>query len=148
MTDRRRAAGRGWQLGGATAGVVAALAYLRVADPHDPAALMPRCPTKRITGLDCPACGGLRLVHDLLHGDLRAAADDNLFLLVCSPVLVALVVRQARSWRRGEDAPVPAGVAGGLGGAALAWMVVRNWPGWPLRPQAPLGPTAASRNAR
>ncbi len=105
---------------------------------------MPRCPTKRLTGLDCPACGGLRVVHDLLHGDVRAAARDNLFLLVCSPLLVWLLVRRAAAWRRQDRAPVPAAVAYGLGASAVVWMVVRNLAAWPLTPRL----NAASRKAR
>ncbi|WP_432763268.1 DUF2752 domain-containing protein [Candidatus Protofrankia datiscae] len=113
---------------------VLGVGYLAVADPHDPDVLMPICPTKLVTGFDCPACGGLRLVHDLLHGQLRAAAHDNLFMLLCSPVLVYLIWRQARAIGRGEHTRVPGSLAYGLAGAALVWTVVRNLPGWPLTP--------------
>jgi hypothetical protein len=119
----------------AVAGLGAAgAAYLLVADPHDPAVPMPGCPTRWVTGLDCPACGGLRLVHDLLHGQVRAAAHDNLYLLACGPVLAALLGRQAVAVARGSVAPVPRPIALGLGGGAALWMAVRNRPGWPLRP--------------
>ena len=112
---------------------VAALTYVAIADPHRPGTLLPRCPTKLVTGFDCPACGGLRLVHDLLHGDLTAAVHDNPFLLLCSPALAVLGLRSRRGQRPGFVA-VPDRVAYSLAGAALAWTVVRNLPGWPLKP--------------
>jgi hypothetical protein len=113
---------------------LAGIGYLAVVDPHDPDAVMPVCPTKFVTGLDCPACGSLRLVYDMLHGHLRAAAHDNIFMLAISPVLLYLLLRQLRAARRGEQAPVPRLLAFGLAGAAFAWMVVRNLPRWPLKP--------------
>ncbi|WP_250280573.1 MULTISPECIES: DUF2752 domain-containing protein [unclassified Frankia] len=113
---------------------VLGVGYLFVADPHDPDVVMPMCPTKLVTGFDCPACGGLRLVHDLLHGQVRAAVHDNLFVLLCSPLLIYLLWRQARAAALGERARVPGPLAYGLAGAALVWMVVRNLPGWPLTP--------------
>src|SRR6202042_888467 len=73
------------------AGLMAGFAYLRAVDPHDPRAVMPFCPVKRISGLDCPACGSLRVVHDLLHADARSALYDNAFLLISSPALVYLL---------------------------------------------------------
>jgi hypothetical protein len=39
-----------------------------------------------LLGIDCPACGGLRGTHDLLHGDVVGALDHNLLL----PLLLAL----------------------------------------------------------
>jgi hypothetical protein len=36
---------------------VLSCAYLAVVDPADPSAPVPVCPTKLVTGLDCPACG-------------------------------------------------------------------------------------------
>lgn len=113
---------------------VAGAAYLGVADPHDPPVTLPACPTKRLTGLDCPGCGGLRLVNDLLHADLRRAAADNLFLLLAGPLLAGLVLRWVRARRRGDEGRLPPRAGYALAGAAAGWMVVRNLPGWPLRP--------------
>jgi hypothetical protein len=106
------------------------LAYIGLADPHRPGFLFPGCPFKMLTGWNCPACGGLRMTHDLLHGDLAAAITDNVFLLVVLPMLAAwLVVR----WRNGQKLmPVPAIVAVVV--AATAWTIVRNLPGFPLVP--------------
>jgi hypothetical protein len=66
---------------GEAAVAAAGIVYLLAVDPHDPRAWAPFCPVKLFTGLDCPGCGGLRLAHDLLHGDVRAAVYDNPFLL-------------------------------------------------------------------
>lgn len=107
-----------------------ALAYIGLADPHRPGFLFPACPFKALTGLDCPACGGLRMTHDLLNGDLAAAVVDNVFLLVALPALaVWLVVR----WRRGL-ALMPTAATVTVVVAAVAWTVMRNWPGFPLVP--------------
>ena len=91
---------------------------------------MRACPFKALTGLDCPACGGLRMTHDLLNGDLAAAVVDNVFLVVALPALaVWLVIR----WRRGL-ALMPMAATVTIVMAAVAWTVVRNWPGFPLVP--------------
>lgn len=112
---------------------VGGLIYLYVADPHDPHTPMPMCPTKLITGLDCPACGGLRLVHDLLHRNAGAAARDNLFLLLISPLLLVLLGRAAGAIWRGRPAQLTPRIAYPIAIAAVGWMVLRNLPGWPLR---------------
>ncbi|HVA06794.1 MAG TPA: DUF2752 domain-containing protein [Acidimicrobiales bacterium] len=126
-------AGRGRGIG--VAGLaMTALAYVAVVDPHRPGALLPPCPTKFLTGLDCPACGGLRLAHDLLHGDISSAVHDNLFLLLSSPALALVLLR---GWRNGEQIPaqqIPIRVAVGFAASGMAWMVVRNLPFWRLKP--------------
>lgn len=107
-----------------------ALAYIGLADPHRPGFLFPACPFKALTGLDCPACGGLRMTHDLLNGDLAAAVMDNVFLLVALPALaVWLLVRRRRGLKLMPTAATVTVVV-----AAVAWTVVRNWPGFPLVP--------------
>lgn len=106
------------------------LAYIGLRDPHQPGALFPPCPFHALTGWYCPGCGGLRMTHDLLHGDLGAAVIDNVFLLVAVP-LVALWV-MVRRRRRLRVWPVPAVAV--LVAAAVVWTVVRNVPGFPLVP--------------
>jgi hypothetical protein len=107
-----------------------ALAYIGVADPHRPDSVYPQCPFKFLTGWNCPACGGLRMTHDLLHGHLMAAVYDNVFALVVIPLVVGwIVVRRhsGRSW-------FPIATTITLVVAATAWTVVRNLPGFPLVP--------------
>jgi hypothetical protein len=67
-----------------------ATAYVDLVDPNAPGHY-PLCPTKAVTGLDCPGCGGLRAVHSLTHGDVVGAVDHNAFVvLVLLPVAVVL----------------------------------------------------------
>jgi hypothetical protein len=115
---------------GTGAVLAGALTYIGLSDPHRPGFLYPTCPFQALTGWECPGCGGLRMTHDVLHGDLSAAVVDNAFLLLGLPTLaIWLLVR----WRRGEPLmPVPAIAAVVV--AALAWTIVRNWPGFPLVP--------------
>lgn len=107
-----------------------ALGYIGLADPHDPASIYPPCLFKWLTGWNCPFCGGLRMTHDLLHGELWAAVHDNVFLLAAVPTLAAfLLVRRARGRRSLPAAAVPAVVV-----ATLVWTVLRNLPAFPLFP--------------
>lgn len=115
---------------GAGAVLAGALAYVGLADPHRSGSLFPACPFKAVTGLNCPACGGLRMVHDLLHGDVAAAVVDNVFLLVGLPMLLTWVLMR---WRQGKPVMNPPAVVIIIA-AAVSWTVVRNLPGFPLVP--------------
>ena len=106
------------------------LAYVGLADPHSPASVFPACPIKLLTGWNCPACGGLRMTHDLLHGDLAAAAVDNLFLLVGLPALLAWVLVR---WRTERPIFTKSAIAV-IAVLAITWTVARNLPGFPLVP--------------
>lgn len=120
----------------AAAGLLVALGlgYLLVANPHDSGVVMPKCPTKLLTGLDCPGCGGLRMTHDLLHGDLGGAAHSNLFLLLMLPVIAVLLWRATRARWQGITSRVPAAAGYSILLVAVVFAVVRNLPGWPLVP--------------
>jgi hypothetical protein len=76
---------------GVPAGVLftglAACAYIAVVDPNHSSAY-PQCPTKLLTGLDCPMCGATRAVHSLLKGDLIGAMDHNLLFVLLIPAFV------------------------------------------------------------
>jgi hypothetical protein len=115
---------------GSGAALAGALAYIGIGDPHNPKFLFPACPFKAMTGLNCPACGGLRMVHDVLHGDLAAAVVDNVFVLVGLPLLLAWVLlrrRQGQPWATTSTLVV-------ILVATVTWTVVRNLPGFPLVP--------------
>lgn len=108
---------------------VCAAAYVGLVDPNEPGHY-PLCPTKALTGLDCPGCGGLRATHALVTGDLVGALDHNAFvvLVVIPLAVVAWVAWLVRCWR-GPATPVPgaapvpssyAAVGGTTGPAATA----------------------------
>jgi hypothetical protein len=107
-----------------------ALGYVALADPHLAGSLYPLCPFKWLTGWNCPFCGGLRMTHDLLHGDLTAGINDNVFLLIGLPLVAVLIL--GRRARGASSLPRPAMVA--IAVATALWTVVRNLPGFPLVP--------------
>jgi hypothetical protein len=49
-------------------------------------AFYPQCPFHKWTGLDCPGCGGLRALHQLLHGLVLAALRFNAFVVLSVPL--------------------------------------------------------------
>ena len=115
------AAGTGVLLAGA-------LGYVGFVDPHNTNSLYPHCPFKWLTGWNCPFCGGLRLTHDLLHGDLMAGIHDNVFLLAGIPLLAAwALVRRAQ----GRGLPSRAALLTVVV-ATIAWTVLRNLPAFPF----------------
>jgi hypothetical protein len=115
---------------GVGAMLAAALGYIGLVDPHKPDSIFPICPFRLITGLNCPACGALRMVHDVLHGDLAAAINDNVWLLVGVPLLAGWMLLR----RRGGKLPLTLPTAAAVMITLLAWTVVRNLPGFPLVP--------------
>ncbi|MGH3384614.1 MAG: DUF2752 domain-containing protein [Nocardioidaceae bacterium] len=117
------------------AAVLAAVAVLHVRDPHASGSYG-ICPWLAVTGTYCPACGGLRAVHDLSHGDVGAALSSN--LLVVAIVLPALVVGWL-AWTRSRWPGRPLGTwvarpfpgrqtAWAAAAVVLAFWVVRNLP--------------------
>jgi hypothetical protein len=107
-----------------------ALTYVGVADPHNRDALFPPCPFKMLTGWNCPACGGLRMTHDVIHGHLAAAVVDNIYLLIGIPALIAWIF-----YRRSAGRPVATkSLLVVVVISAIAWTVARNMPGFPLVP--------------
>jgi Protein of unknown function (DUF2752) len=137
-TDVQRAA-RAW-LAPVALGLVAlaGCAYLGVENPNDPGSLLPRCPTKMLTGLDCPACGGLRCVRALTTGQWSAAVHANLFLLVLFPIAVVVWLRWLVAAATGASyrPALSKRASFALLVVAVLWMVVRNLPFWPLHPLA------------
>ena len=121
-----------------TLAALCACAYVTLQDPDNPHTLMPQCPTKMLTGLDCPLCGGLRMVHNLIVGHWSTAMHDNLLLLIATPFVVVLWVRWvfARVTGRAFTFMLSRRWTYALLVLAAVWMVVRNLPGWPLKPGA------------
>ncbi len=128
--DRPAARWHLYSLLASTALLAGALGYIGLVDPHKPDSLFPICPFRLLTGWNCPACGGLRMVHDVLHGHLAAALNDNAVLLIGIPLLAGWVL--LRRHRGQWPLTLPAGATVIV--TLLAWTVVRNLPGFPLVP--------------
>lgn len=93
-----------------------------------------QCPFKAVFGVDCPGCGGSRMIGALLRGDPAAALGFNAFaLLVGVPLGVGVLVAGARLELGAARRIWPAGRRGALAAVALgvavvAWTVLRNLP--------------------
>lgn len=70
---------------------VAAIVVLYCFDPMQ-ASFYPRCPSKLLTGCDCPGCGTLRALHALSHGDISAAWHFNAALFFALPAAVVFFI--------------------------------------------------------
>jgi hypothetical protein len=68
-----------------SAALVAAVFIYRYPPAHSQ--YYPPCIFKKITGFDCAGCGSARATHQLLHGNITAAADFNILLLLLLPIL-------------------------------------------------------------
>lgn len=109
---------------------LAAAGWTAGRDPEQHPDCFPSCPFRVITGLACPACGGSRMAHELLHRRWRAALRVNPVLLLFGlPLLGWLWLRWARAAARGQEPPpVPRPLAWAALAVALGWTVVRNMP--------------------
>jgi hypothetical protein len=118
--------------GTGVAAVVGSLLLL-VRDPHRSHSWA-ECPFHALTGWDCPGCGSLRGIHDLLVGRFAEAVGHDLLLV---PALVWLtwwwLARSARAlgrvWR---EPPSSARFCYLLLGFVVLFTVLRNLPGSPL----------------
>lgn len=61
----------------------------------------PFCAFHRMTGMQCPGCGGLRAVHHFLHGEVITAFRYNQLVVLAIPVVTFLL---AQRWWRGPQA--------------------------------------------
>ena len=113
------------------AGIGLATIALRLRDPHQHAS-WGLCPSKVLTGWDCPGCGGLRAVNDLTYGRIDDAWHSNALFLSLAPLAIALwVVWFARSWSGGDRPAPPRLVRWGwtvLAVVALVFTIWRNTP--------------------
>jgi hypothetical protein len=69
-----------------TAALIAATVYFFNPSAHH---FYPVCQFHRLTGLNCPGCGGTRALYALLHGNVSGALRDNV-LLVAGLILAGL----------------------------------------------------------
>ncbi len=146
QTRARRMA---WPVIGAAVTVGAAF-YIRAVDPNNGG--YPLCPLKFVTGIDCPACGGLRCVHSLMNGDIATAMDQNLLAVFVLPMIAIWAVFALRAKWLGDDQMRPVTVEGDNGGGAagraaalrmllivmivvtILFTILRNIPGVPFLP--------------
>jgi hypothetical protein len=70
----------------ALAGLIAGFVWTLYAGAH-PLAWYPRCPLFSLTGLFCPGCGSARTLHAIAHGDICAAATQNILLTALLPLI-------------------------------------------------------------
>jgi hypothetical protein len=54
----------------------------------------PQCMFHRVTGLNCPGCGGLRALHQLAHGHLATAFRYNALVVLGLPIAAVWAVRK------------------------------------------------------
>ena len=78
-----------------TAGATCALTVMFVLFWVDPSrrAIFPVCQFHRLTGLNCPGCGGLRATHHLLHGRVATAFHHNMLVVIAPPLLGLAALR-------------------------------------------------------
>ena len=110
------------------AGGAAGAAYLWRTDPHEPGHLLLLCPFRRLTGLQCPACGATRMTYDLLHGDVARAWQDNALLLLVAPLALWFLGRWLLAGLQGQRYVLhpPEWFTPVVLTTALGWALVRN----------------------
>lgn len=112
---------------------VAGLALLNRVDPNEPGHY-PSCPFLLVSGLYCPGCGSMRMLHHLTEGDVVDAFWMNPLGFLLLPALLAYWGRW--TYRvvggRPRGAPLASGVVWAFLLVVMAWWVLRNLPGLEL----------------
>ena len=109
---------------------LAALAGLYLFNPTEHG-FFPRCFLHAWTGLDCPGCGGLHAMHQLLHGHLLAAFAFNPLLVLLLPLGLWWFVNWTAENYFHRPLPHPFRSARWpwvLAGLVVAFGVLRNFP--------------------
>jgi len=108
--------------------VFAAVWVLYGFDP-EASRLYPSCPSKLIVGLDCPGCGTLRALHNLLNANFLLALSYNPLMVVSIPVLIHMLFRP--KWVQAPAAPWI------VLAVLTAYTALRNIPIYPFSVLAP-----------
>ncbi len=117
------------------------LLLLWLVDPRQVA--LPLCIFHRATGLHCPGCGATRATHELLHGRVFSALQDNALWVLSLPVVLYAVASETR--RRVWGRALPGDLARRprllllIAAVAAVFGVLRNVPGSPFDLLAPPG---------
>jgi hypothetical protein len=119
----------------------AALILLWWFDPRQVA--VPLCALHQVTGLHCPGCGATRATHELLHGRLLSALQNNALWVLSLPLVLYTVACETRRriWGRelwGDPLRKPRLIALFVA-AAVIFGVLRNVPCVPFTLLAPPG---------
>ena len=126
-------------VGAMLAAFTLAVVMLWAVDPAT-SGLFPPCPVRYLTGWYCPGCGSLRAIHQLLHGNLRAAWAMNPLTVVLLPFLAYGLASFALFEIRGRGLPQPflrAVWIRALCAAIILFGVARNLPVHPFDLLAP-----------
>lgn len=86
----------------------------------------PRCAFYQITGWQCPGCGGLRAMHQLLHGHILTALQLNAIAVIGLPLVAWGLWREVAR----DGIKVRARWLWLMGAALLLFGIVRNLPGF------------------
>jgi uncharacterized protein DUF2752 len=90
---------------------------------------VPLCPLHAMTGFDCPLCGSLRAVDELVRGHFATAARDNVLLVAALPVVIGLWLAWiARADRDAQPRRWPPAVKIGVVVLVIGFAIVRNLP--------------------
>jgi hypothetical protein len=119
--------------------MAAGVVLLEVFDPAT-SGIFPPCPVRYLTGWYCPGCGSLRAIHQLLHGNLRAAWALNPLTVILLPFLTYGLASFALFELRGNGLPQPvlrAGWIRALCAAIILFGIARNVPIHPFDLLAP-----------
>jgi hypothetical protein len=115
-----------------------ATAFLYAVDPNRHA-VYPQCLLYNATGIYCAGCGVTRAIHALLHGRVIEALHDNALFVAALPLLLYVIGSYAlAAWSANAWPAIPVDgrklTRRGLGifFLMIAFMVLRNLPGWPF----------------
>ena len=113
-----------------TAAAVAAVALVAALDPNEPGHY-PTCPFLASTGLYCPGCGSMRMVHALVHGNVGEAFGRNPLAFLMLPLVGYLWIRWTAASARGvpfRTTLLRPWTAWAFGVLLVVYWVVRNLP--------------------
>jgi len=87
--------------------LLAAVVFVYLHEPVANKQYFPQCGFKRLTGVDCPGCGGLRSVHALTNGRIVEALRFHAGLVLSVPIVIYLIILWGREWRATGVMPIP-----------------------------------------
>ena len=115
--------------GGVAASVAVLFVYVGAVDPNQHGHY-PTCPYLFLTGLYCPGCGTLRMIHALAHGHFGEAFGRNMLAFCMLPLLAFIWARWTMRLARGRPRTTVADprLIYGLFGVIVVFTVLRNIP--------------------